>query len=84
MIISQLQKDVEAVQACLAKGNLDEAETLLELVLMDIKNAQQSVQRIGGTPLERSRCKSSSILNAVIPVHRQPLTPSVSHLCPYP
>lgn len=44
MILSQLQKDVEQVQACLAKGNLDEAETMLELVLMDIKNAQQGLQ----------------------------------------
>jgi uncharacterized Zn finger protein (UPF0148 family) len=47
MILSQLQKDVEQVQACLAKGNLDEAETMLELVLMDIKNAQQGAQLTG-------------------------------------
>lgn len=47
MILSQLQKDVEQVQACLAKGNLDEAETMLELVLIDVKNAQQGVQSDG-------------------------------------
>ncbi len=68
MILSQLQKDVEQVQACLAKGNLDEAETMLELVLMDIKNAQQSVQSTkaircacGGEMLANYRCQNCGL-----------------------
>jgi len=39
-----LQKDLEILQETLAKGNLDEAETMLDLILMDVKAAQPSAQ----------------------------------------
>jgi len=39
-----LQKDLEILQETLAKGNLDEAETMLDFILMDVKAARPSAQ----------------------------------------
>lgn len=44
MDINRLRKDIEDVQALLENGEVEKAEIQLDLILLDVKAAEQSVQ----------------------------------------